>query len=190
MTPLIQLNRQLQYLFVALLVACFGIAQSAQAGPDNEVTLQIDKSTPVLDCTPEKVRLGGRVLLRFGVKRHNGEEVVFPEHIQLLDVRGRGLSTDRLYEPGANETILRPHHFEVILREGEHSSALFTFQFAMIGRPNPPGKADPNPEKIFDFVVHYAVVYKFNLAQRRNFGLLRGFQAGEPKFNCSRDRSH
>jgi hypothetical protein len=31
MNPLIQLNRQLQHLFIALLFACFAIAQSAQA---------------------------------------------------------------------------------------------------------------------------------------------------------------
>ena len=31
MNPLIQLNRQLQYLLIALLLACFAIAQSARA---------------------------------------------------------------------------------------------------------------------------------------------------------------
>ena len=48
MNPLIQLNRQLQYLFIALLLACFAIAQSARA-----VTPEADEGDPNANTAEE-----------------------------------------------------------------------------------------------------------------------------------------
>jgi hypothetical protein len=40
-------------------------------------------------------------------------------------------------------------------------SGTFRFRFRMIGKPNPLGKADPDPEKEYDFWVEYRISYTF-----------------------------
>ena len=51
MNSLIQLNRQLRYLFITLLLACFAIAQSAQADEDSSNVNVAEENNAVLDLT-------------------------------------------------------------------------------------------------------------------------------------------
>jgi len=160
MSSLIQLNR-VRYLFIAFLLACFAIAQSAtaQRQDPNRRTIVINLTTQALQCTPERVRVGGVVQLRFDVNR--AFEVV-PVQVELQNVRGSGTDTDRSYVP-ENPNNLRVLDLEVT-RPQRLGHGTFRFRFKMIGRPNPLGTADPNPEQIFSFFVEYRIAYDFIVA--------------------------
>jgi hypothetical protein len=110
MNPLIQLNRQLHYLFVALLFASFAVAQSVQAEPDedspnvtesaamgkaakhrNQRMILFDYTTDRIACSfYEQVKLHGKIRISFKKK---GNKVT----TSLENFEGVGLTTKREY---------------------------------------------------------------------------------------------
>jgi hypothetical protein len=73
MNPLIQLNRQLQHLFIALLLACFAIAQSARAvtqepdgGDPNGNTAEGENAVLDLSTDTESGAMGQLTAIRIG----------------------------------------------------------------------------------------------------------------------------
>jgi hypothetical protein len=160
--------------------ACFAIAQSAQAqrGNGDTRTFVIRFETHVLNCAPEIVQGAGRVRLKFGVNR--AFEVV-PEQIQLQEVRGKGGSTEREYKPRL--TDLRALDLEVS-RPQRTGRGAFKISFLMIGRPNPKGTADPNPQKRFDFAVEYRVEYEFTASTHGGHLTDRELNVSGPRTFC------
>jgi len=113
LNPLIQLNRQLHYLFVALLFASFAVAQSVQAEPDedspnvtesaamgkaanhrnrrNQRMILFDYTTdPIICCFNERVKLHGKINISF---KKQGNKVT----ASLENFEGIGLTTKREY---------------------------------------------------------------------------------------------
>src|SRR5882672_9480969 len=69
MNPLIQLNRQLQYLFIALLLACFAIpAMGERDKSPNHKEFNLN-TIPQVRCSGEKVEIRGEGKLKFGFKQ-------------------------------------------------------------------------------------------------------------------------
>ena len=72
MNPLIQLNRQLQYLFIALLLACFAIpamGERDETPNHREFFLHTITRQVPSPCGSETVDIRGMVKLKFGFKR-------------------------------------------------------------------------------------------------------------------------
>ena len=113
MNTLIQLNRHLHYLFVALLFASFAIAQSVQAEPDedspnvaesdamataanhpNQRMILFDYTTDPIICSfNEQVELHGTIRISF---KKSGNKVR-PATVSLGNFEGVGLTTKREY---------------------------------------------------------------------------------------------
>src|SRR5262249_45668787 len=113
LNPLIQLNRHLHYLFVALLFASFAIAQSVQAEPDedspnvaesdamataanhpNQRMILFDYTTDPIICSfNEQVELHGTIRISF---KKSGNKVR-PATVSLGNFEGVGLTTKREY---------------------------------------------------------------------------------------------
>jgi len=113
LNPLIQLNRKLHYLFVALLFASFAVAQSVQAEPDedspnvaesaamgnakknrNQRMILFDYTTdPILCSLNEQVQLHGKIRISFKKKGKN----VWLNTASLENFEGVGLTTKREY---------------------------------------------------------------------------------------------
>jgi hypothetical protein len=116
LNPLIQLNRQLHYLFVALLFASFAVARSVQAEPDedspnvaesaamgkavnhrnrrNQRMILFDYTTDPIICSfNEQVELHGKIRISFKTK---GKKVQ-PVTASLENFQGVGLTTRREY---------------------------------------------------------------------------------------------
>ena len=93
MKTLIQLNRQLHYLLVALLFASFAVAQSVQAG-SNQRMIQFDYTTgPILGAFNEQVELHGTIRISFKKKGTKGPLATG----SLENFEGVGLTTKREY---------------------------------------------------------------------------------------------
>ena len=112
MNPLVhlrvQLTRHLQYLFIALLFASFGMAQSAQSvGPESVLSSETENSAtgqgdntreiPInfqkpRQCAGGDVTLSGKVLVTF---EHTSVGVVQPSFIKLEGFRGIAKSGNR-----------------------------------------------------------------------------------------------
>jgi hypothetical protein len=113
LNPLIQLNRKLHYLFVALLFASFAIAQSVQAEPDedspnvaksaamgkaakhgNQRMILFDYTTdPIICSLNEQVQLHGKIRISF---KKTGKNVRL-NTASLENFEGVGLTTNREY---------------------------------------------------------------------------------------------
>jgi hypothetical protein len=77
MNPLIQLNRQPQYWFIALLLTCFAIAQTGQAAdntPNHREIVIKPLGIPLgfIPCAAEKVALSGKVKISFHRREDRG----------------------------------------------------------------------------------------------------------------------
>jgi hypothetical protein len=90
MNPLMQLNRELHFLFVALLFASFAVAQSVQAEPNQRMILFDYTTDPIICSFNEQVELHGTIRLSF---TRNGNKVT----ASLENFEGVGLTTKREY---------------------------------------------------------------------------------------------
>jgi hypothetical protein len=172
MTPLIQLHRQLQYLFIALLLACFAIpAMGERDKTPNHKEIMIN-SIPQVLCAGEKVDLRGQLKLAFGVREFFGVRAVGPVDIKLQKgfsgtcpstegtclvgigktTRRRYVASKRLEIPGGVET----HELNGL------GVGTFKLRFLITGNPNPPPQGDPNPGNEVRFKLLYTVSYKFS----------------------------
>lgn len=172
MHPLIQPNRQLQYLFIALLLACFAIpAMGEQDKTPNHKEIIIN-SIPQVLCANEKVDLRGQLKLAFGVREFLGVRAVAPVDIKLQKgfsgtcpsteetclvgigktTRRRYVASKRLEIPGGVET----HELNGL------GVGTFKLRFLITGNPNPPPQGDPNPGNEVRFKLLYTVSYKFS----------------------------
>ena len=78
MNSLIQLNRQLQYLFIALLLACFAIpAMGERDKTPNHKEIILNSIRQVL-CTDENVDIRGELKLKFGHGQFLGQSFFMP----------------------------------------------------------------------------------------------------------------
>lgn len=172
MHPLIQPNRQLHYLFIALLLACFAIpAMGEQDKTPNHKEIIIN-SIPQVLCANEKVDLRGQLKLAFGVREFLGVRAVAPVDIKLQKgfsgtcpsteetclvgigktTRRRYVASKRLEIPGGVET----HELNGL------GVGTFKLRFLITGNPNPPPQGDPNPGNEVRFKLLYTVSYKFS----------------------------
>jgi hypothetical protein len=172
MHPLIQPNRQLQYLFIALLLACFAIpAMGEQDKTPNHKEIIIN-SIPQVLCAGEKVDLRGQLKLAFGAREFLGVRAVGPVDIKLQKgfsgtcpsteetclvgigktTRRRYVASKRLEIPGGVET----HELNGL------GVGTFKLRFLITGNPNPPPQGDPNPGNEVRFKLLYTVSYKFS----------------------------
>lgn len=92
LNPLIQLNKQLHYLFIALLFASFAVAQSVQAASDKMIVFDYT-TDPILCSLLEQVELHGKVRVSFKTKGKNVRIV----SASLENFQGVGLTTRREY---------------------------------------------------------------------------------------------
>jgi hypothetical protein len=173
MNPLIQLNRQLKYLFIALLLTCFAIAQSAQADETPNHREIILNSIPQVLCAHEKVDLRGILKLKFGTKDFFGVRQFGPVEIELQKgfsgtpcpsteetcLVGFGQTTRRKYV--ASKRIEMPGGLKTEELNGL-GFGTFKLRFLVTGNPNPPPQGDPNPGNEVRFKLLYTVSYKFS----------------------------
>jgi len=105
MAPLIPLHRQLQYLFIALLLACFAIAQSGRAdNTPNKREIPINIKKP-LQCAGGDVILQGNLVVAF--KNVPDLEVV-PASLKLEGFRGTAVSGGRKLEVNPKDVDFLP----------------------------------------------------------------------------------
>jgi hypothetical protein len=186
MIPVIQLKQTASLFLVVLLLVGFAIVQSAHAvipqpdggdatgntteesnapsentamkpaanHPPNHPVIPIifTRFVPV-PCAGEKVRLRGELRLHF----KNTDGVAKPESANLAGFSGTGESTGRRY--AANNSV---NDDDVELtRRNEKGLGKWTIRFHVFGNPNPPLKGDPNPGKVFRFILEYTVMFEF-----------------------------
>lgn len=186
MNPLIQLNRQLQYLFIALLLACFAIpamGERDETPNHREFFLHTITGQVSPPCGSEAVDIRGMVTLKFGFKKVDlpggrTERFFQPVDTDLAkgignincpnsgqcDV-GVGKSSGRRYK--ASKVIaVRDVTNHIDTRNkipgfyGEGTCALRLF---VTGNPNPAGQGESCPECTFKrFSVDYTISYLFN----------------------------
>jgi hypothetical protein len=172
MHPLIQPNRQLQYLFIALLLACFAIpAMGEQDKTPNHKEIIIN-SIPQVLCAGEKVDLRGQLKLAFGVREFLGVRAVGPVDIKLQKgFSGTCPSTEETCLVGIGKTTRRRYVASKRLEipggvETKDLNGLgvgtFKLRFLITGNPNPPPQGDPNPGNEVRFKLLYTVSYKFS----------------------------
>jgi len=173
MNPLLQLNRQLQYMFIAVLLACFAIPAMGERDKTPNHKEIIINSIPQVLCAGEKVDLRGVLTLKFGVKEFFGQRLFGPVDIKLEKgffggacpsteetcLVGIGKTTGRRYV--ASKRLEIPGGVETKKLNGL-GVGTFKLRFLVTGNPNPPPQGDPNPGNIVRFKLLYTVSYKFN----------------------------
>jgi hypothetical protein len=158
MTPLIQLNRLLHYLFIAALLACFAIAQSAQAltpEPAQEISpnkwvIPINITHHPLVCAGGDVTLTGKLVVTFKViSEHQNRGKVFPDELKLEDFFGSA-------EGGRP---LEAKDLRFVGKFGESTTRPGTFGFSVEFNVTGPGLPVGSPLR---FYVRYSPIdYKF-----------------------------
>jgi hypothetical protein len=172
MNLLIQLQRQLQYSFIALLLACFALpAMGAQDSTPNHREIILN-SIPQVLCAGEKVDLRGQLKLAFGVREFFGVRSVRPVDIKLQKgFSGACPSTEQTCLVGIGKTTRRRYVASKRLEipggvETEELNGLgfgrFKLRFLVTGKPNPPPQGDPNPTNEVRFKLLYTVSYRFS----------------------------
>jgi hypothetical protein len=160
-------------LVVALLViACFAVSPMANADEQhpNHPQRQINLTASGLQCAPEMVKVSGLLQLHF---KKEGS-VVVPDSANFTQFRATGERTHRKYEPSKVDVEKEK---QARLENGI-GSGKFILEFRVIGRPNPPGQPDPNPNKTFFFTVNYKVIYTFD-------NKVRALNLGDPMICCN-----
>src|SRR5262245_12527649 len=147
MNPLIQLNRQLQYLFIALLLACFAIAQSAMAQqPDpNHRVINLNFTVGPIQCSfMDKVPIRGQLNIFF---ERNGNGKVVPRTVREGDKQF--LPNDALELSNAvGSNSHRTYTGRVQVKDvftSRPNDNFMTLLIQLTANPNPPGQADPDP---------------------------------------------
>jgi hypothetical protein len=80
MNPLIQLNRLLQYLFIALLLACFAMPAMGEDKTPNHKEIFLISNPPYyqVPCVGEYVDIRGLLKLKFGLETYAGKRQFMP----------------------------------------------------------------------------------------------------------------
>jgi hypothetical protein len=176
MNPLIQLHRQLQYLFIPLLLTGFVIPAMGADPTPNHKELTLNK-TPAnerwreVSCVgvAEGVDIRGKLKLRFGMKDGffrvvdgdlaTGWSGACPKNGNCLV--GFGKITNRRYT--ANTQVGTGVGEVKNKRINDERTGLCTIKLYITSSPNPPGQADPCPGcRPANFRLVYEVTYKFN----------------------------
>ena len=186
MTPLIQLNRQLHYFSIALLLACFAIAQGAQAitqepdgGDANVNTAEEDDALLNLRAVTETGAMGHqsehpnrreiRVVFS-GFVPCAGEEVKLGGDLQIFFVNPRDVVKPGRAVPknfgGFGVSTRRKYVVDDVNLELGEISRLgfgeFFVNFKVTGEPNRSPQADPAPGSPVHFRLKLKVVYEFS----------------------------
>lgn len=192
MNALIQLNRQLRYLFITLLLASFAVVQSAQAiGPepseDDLIGNMAEEDDAVLDLSAEtgNAAMGqpnqtpNHRLIRIDFRKSiSCAEVVkvssqWHVHFKKISEGAVEVESANLKQfSGKGETTGRKYmagkaffpEKSVTIKNGIKEGK-FVLEFVVIGPPNPAGKPDPNPRRTFRFKVQQTVRYKFAMGK-------------------------
>jgi hypothetical protein len=190
MNPLIHLSRQLQYLFIALLLTCFAIAQSAQADTTPNHRQIILNSIQQVLCAGEEVDLRGKLNIAF--KRREDSGLVWPVDIKLVGFSGTCPNTEERCLVGIGKTTRRRYvasSKRIEIPGGVKAEELnglgvgtFKLRFLVTGNPNPPTQGDPNPGNVVRFKLLYTVGYKFSNNKVTFFKATRDICC--PRSNC------
>src|SRR5262245_25050825 len=158
MNPLIQLNRQLQYLFIALLLGCFAITARADIGvgrelpnkPPNHPVYPV-RGKQFVPCAGETVPLSGQLRLHF----ESVNQVAKPKSAVLEGVTGIGESSGRTYVANNDPSSSK---FQVI-SEGPNKKTHISWilEFQVVGNPNPPPRGDVCPGCVNRFTLKFTV---------------------------------
>ena len=181
MNPLNQLNRQDQYLFIALLLACFAIpAMGERDETPNHKEVYLNTITRDIPppCGSEMVDIRGLVKLKFGFGNFNGQRAFFPVDRDLAKGIGNitcpnsgqcdvGIGQDSKRRYKADKVIaVRGVTNEIDTRNkipGVYGVGTCTIRFFITGNPNPAGQAESCPECTFKrFSLDYTLSYQFN----------------------------
>jgi hypothetical protein len=170
MNPLIQLHRQLQYLFIALLLACFAMPAMGERDETPNHKKIILNSIRNVQCAGENVDIRGELKLKFGMGQFLGVRQFGPVDRDLQKgfsgncpnsgecLVGIGKTTKRRYM--ANKRIA------VTAVETKKLNGLgvgtCTIRLFVTGNPNPRGEGDPCPGCTVRFSLQYTLSYKFN----------------------------
>jgi len=163
MNPLIQLNRQLQYLFIALLLGCFAIAQSAQAQDPNHRVINLNFTAGPVKCSfMDKVPVSGNLNIVFA---KNGNGKVVPTSVTLNPFNaGPGSNSGRNYTGTVEVTkVLAPR---------PHDNIAFLV-VRLTAQPNPPGQADLDPGVPKQFSIRYEITWAYANGKVTTFFHLR-----------------
>jgi hypothetical protein len=168
MNSLIQRNRQLQYLFIALLLVGFAITQSAMGldtggreplnrirnKPPNhpEFRVKLDQNVPCAFGN-ERVQLNGTLQLHF--ETING--VAHPKPMaSRLEATGTGQSSHRTYVAISTPIAADVDNVRKVLGE---THGHLDLEFKVVANPNPQGQADVCPGCVFQFTLKYSIHY-------------------------------
>jgi hypothetical protein len=170
MDPLIQLNRQLQYSFIAVLLAC--LATPAMAQRDNtpnhkEIILTSITSVP---CAGENVDIRGEVKLKFGHGDFFGTRQFGPVNRDLAKGFSGNCPNSGECQIGIGQTTRRKFMANTrigiteVNTEDLNGLGVGTCKLFLVvtGVPNPPPQADAAPGREVHFKLLYTVSYKFH----------------------------
>jgi hypothetical protein len=178
MNPLIQLNRQPQYLFIALLLACFAIpAMGERDKSPNHKEFNLN-TIPQVRCAGEKVDIRGEGKLKFGFREILGQRFFMPVDGDLAKGIGQkicpnsgqcevgvGLSTRRKYMANTRIGIKDP---ENLVGDGVRTGSCKAY-LVVTGVANPPPQGDVAPGTQVKFRLFYTVTYKWNSDHKVTF---------------------
>jgi len=171
MHPSIQLNKQLQYLFIALLLASFAMPAMGEQDKTPNHKKIILNSIRQVPCAGENVDIRGELKLKFGMGQFFGQRQFGPVDRDLQKgfsgncpnsgecLVGIGKTTKRRYM--ANKKIAVTA-IETKSLSGLGGAGTCTIKLFVTGNPNPPGEGDPCPGCTVRFSLHYTLSYKFN----------------------------
>ena len=163
MNPLIQRNRQLQYLFIALLLGCFAMAQSAMAQNPNHREINLNFTVGPVQCSfMDNVPVSGKVNLFF---EHRDGKGVVPTTVTLNPFNaGPGSNSRRNYTGTVEVTkVLAPR---------PHDNIAF-LSIRLTANPNPPGQADLDPGVPKQFSIRYEITWAYANGKVTTFFHLR-----------------
>jgi len=175
---LIQLNRQPQYLFIALLLACFAIpAMGERDKSPNHKEFNLN-TIPQVRCSGEKVDIRGEGKLKFGFKEIGDQRFFMPVDGDLAKGIGQkicpnsgqcevgvGLSTRRKYMANTRIGIKDP---ENLVEDGSGTGSCKVY-LIVTSVPNRPPQGDVAPGTQVKFRLFYTVTYKWDSDHRVTF---------------------
>jgi hypothetical protein len=182
MHPSIQLNRQLQYLFIALLLACFAMpAMGERDKTPNHKEFRLN-SVRFIQCAGENVDIRGLVKLKFGMGQFHGQRQFGPVDRDLQEgfspgkcpnsgecLVGFGKPTRRRYTAKKGIAVTAIDTTKVGNLKGVKGVGTCTIKLFVTGNPNPPGEADPCPGCIVRFSLEYNLSYEWDKNDKLTF---------------------
>jgi len=205
MNQLVQLSRQVQYLFIALLFASFAVVQSAIGGGFVEGTKLTGKMWELPthfkgntgQCAGgDEVEVYGKLQVEFVVQpRPDGKKVVLPRTVEengklflpkhaSKDVRGDGRTSRRTYR--VDKVQVEKGSAYPATKFNKFGSGAFRLRIFFVGNPNRVNTAqgDVSPGKVFTFsVVYEEVDYSWNSEKQDDVNLF-GYPLRFVKLDC------